>query len=94
MLECQSVSLSYDGLRDAVTQLDFTVAAGRTPTHPVAVAEHDPYQVELRRFVDCIQGRADPALLDVDQAIEALVLSLATQRSLAEQRSIDSFTSA
>ena len=28
MLECQSVSLSYDGLRDAVTNLDFTVAAG------------------------------------------------------------------
>jgi ABC-2 type transport system ATP-binding protein len=28
MLACESVSLSYDGLRDAVASLDFTVAAG------------------------------------------------------------------
>ena len=50
---------------------------------PVPVAERNPYQVELQRFVDCIRGRADPALLDADRAIEALLLSLATQRSLA-----------
>lgn len=68
----------------------FTIAAGRTPACPVAVAERNPYQVELQRFVDCIQGRADPALLDADQAIEALVLSLATQRSL-ESGSVESF---
>ena len=66
----------------------FTVAAGTAPPRPVSVAERNPYQVELQRFVDCILGRADPALLDADPAIEALLLSLATQRS------IESFTSA
>jgi UDP-N-acetylglucosamine 3-dehydrogenase len=55
---------------------------------PVAVASRNPYQVELQRFVDCINGRADPEHLDVEQAIEALVLSVATQQSLAESRSI------
>jgi UDP-N-acetylglucosamine 3-dehydrogenase len=66
----------------------FTVAAGTTPARPVQVANRSPYEVELRRFVDCVRGRADPALLDADRAIEALLLSVATQRS------IESFTSA
>jgi UDP-N-acetylglucosamine 3-dehydrogenase len=69
-------------------QSSFTVAAGTTPVRPVPVVDRNPYQVELQRFVDCIKGRADPALLDVDRAIEALHLSLATQRA------IESFTSA
>jgi predicted dehydrogenase len=51
----------------------------------VPVANRNPYEVELQRFVDCVRGRADPALLDADRAIEALRLSLAT---------IESFTSA
>jgi predicted dehydrogenase len=59
----------------------FTVAAGAMPPRPVSVAERNPYQVELQRFVDCIRGRADPALLDADHAIEALRLSLATKES-------------
>jgi UDP-N-acetylglucosamine 3-dehydrogenase len=63
----------------------FTIAAGSTPAWPVPVAERNPYEVELQRFADCIRGRADPALLDVDRAIEALRLSVAT---------IESFTSA
>jgi hypothetical protein len=65
----------------------FTVAAGTTSAWPVSLANRNPYQIELQRFVDCIRGRADPALLDADRAIEALLLSLATQRS------IESFTS-
>ncbi len=60
----------------------FTVAAGATPARPVPVVDRNPYEVELRRFVDCIRGRADPALLDADRAIAALHLSLATQRSI------------
>jgi predicted dehydrogenase len=43
----------------------------------------NPYEAELRRFVDCIAGKADPALLDADRAIEALALSLAVQQALA-----------
>lgn len=59
----------------------FTVVTGATPAQPVPVADRNPYEVELQRFVDCIRGRADPALLDVDRAIDALRLSLATTRS-------------
>jgi predicted dehydrogenase len=59
----------------------FTVTVGTTPARPVPVANRNPYEVELQRFVDCVRGRADPALLDVDRAIEALRLSLATTQS-------------
>lgn len=67
----------------------FTMVAGRDSAQPVSVPVKNPYEVELQRFVDCIRGHADPALLDVERAIEALVLSVATQRSLAEGRSVD-----
>jgi predicted dehydrogenase len=43
----------------------------------------NPYEIELRRFVDCIAGRADPRLLDADRAIEALTLSLEIRRALS-----------
>ena len=66
----------------------FTIADGKTGFQSVSIPGRNPYQAELQRFVDCIQGRADPGLLDVERAIEALVLSAATQRSLAESRSI------
>ena len=46
-------------------------------------------QERARHFIDCIAGKADPALLDADRAIEALVLSEATERALAENRTID-----
>ncbi|MFI4975568.1 MAG: Gfo/Idh/MocA family protein [Caulobacterales bacterium] len=48
----------------------------------------NPYQIELERFVACIRGAAEPDLLDVDRALEALALSLATQASLNERRAI------
>jgi len=66
----------------------FTICKGADPPHPVETAQRNPYEVELRRFVDCIAGAVDPALLDVDRAIEALVLSLATQRALVERQSV------
>jgi predicted dehydrogenase len=67
----------------------FTVVEGKSPVRPVPVPSRNPYQVELQCFVDCIGGRADPALLDAERAIEALVLSTATQRALAEGGSIE-----
>jgi predicted dehydrogenase len=54
----------------------------------VTAAAGSPYQIELQHFVDCIRGRADYRLLDVDRAIEALALSLGVQRALAEGRSV------
>gem|GEM_PF-741723 len=66
----------------------FTIVDETGRPAPVVVQGRNPYEVELRRFVDCINGRANPELLDVDRAIEALELSLATQRALAEGRMI------
>jgi predicted dehydrogenase len=66
----------------------FTVA-DRSGPRPVAVQDRNPYQVELQHFIDCVAGRADPGLLAVEQAIEALVFSTATQLSLAENRPIE-----
>lgn len=70
---------------DAVFELE-TVFEGKGPPRSrfsVPVQDANPYEVELRHFVDCIRGRGDPGLLDADRAIEALELSLATQRALA-----------
>jgi predicted dehydrogenase len=67
--------------RDGPPEVAFAISAGSTPPRPVALAGGNPYEIELRRFVDCIAGRADPALLDADRAIEALELSLAVQRA-------------
>lgn len=66
----------------------FTIAEGVSPPRPVVLAGGNPYEIELRRFVDCMAGRADPRLLDAERAIEALELSLATQRALAEGASV------
>ncbi|CAN5923381.1 Gfo/Idh/MocA family oxidoreductase [soil metagenome] len=70
----------------------FTLVEGRAAAHAVSVPDRNPYHVELQRFVDCIQDQADPALLDVERALEALILSEATQRALSEGHWIGSFT--
>jgi UDP-N-acetylglucosamine 3-dehydrogenase len=62
----------------------FTIFSDKAQGGPVPVPQRNPYQVELQRFVNCINRRADPALLDVERAIEALMLSAATQRALAD----------
>ena len=67
--------------RDGPPEITFTVAEGRAAPRPVDLAGGNPYEIELRRFVDCIAGKADPALLDADRAIEALTLSLAVHRA-------------
>ena len=40
----------------------FTIAEGASPPRPVTLEGGNPYEIELRRFVDCIAGRADPAV--------------------------------
>jgi UDP-N-acetylglucosamine 3-dehydrogenase len=69
--------------RNGPPEIAFTVAEGKAAPRPVAPRGGDPYAIELRRFIDCIAGDADPALLDADRAIEALRLSLAVQQALA-----------
>jgi len=63
----------------------FTIAEGASPPRPVVLQGGNPYEIELRRFVDCIAGRADPHLLDADRAIEALTLSLDVRRALSAE---------
>ena len=68
-------------------QLGVFTRAGQT--QPQGLTDTNPYQVELERFVGCIRGTTDPALLDVERALEALRLSLATQLSLNERRWVE-----
>jgi UDP-N-acetylglucosamine 3-dehydrogenase len=69
---------------DGPPQSSFTIFDDKVRRAPIPLTSRNPYQVELQRFIDCINGRADPALLDVERAIEALMLSTATQRALAD----------
>jgi UDP-N-acetylglucosamine 3-dehydrogenase len=62
----------------------FTVSDGTAIRRPIELQDRNPYEIELQRFIDCIQDKADPALLDAERAVEALTLSLAAQRALAE----------
>jgi predicted dehydrogenase len=54
----------------------------------LAIVEHDPYEHELRYFVDSIRGKADPGLLDAQLAYAALKMSLAALQSVKEGRMI------
>jgi UDP-N-acetylglucosamine 3-dehydrogenase len=67
---------------DGPPKSTFTMFRDEAPGEIITLPGGDPYQAELRHFVDCMNGRADAGLLDVDRAIEALLLSLATQRAL------------
>jgi predicted dehydrogenase len=74
---------------DGPPQSTFTIFEGEAEGKPVTTPPRNPYQAELQRFVNCIRGRADPELLDAERAIEALVLSIATQRALEQGQSIE-----
>lgn len=67
----------------------FAIVTDDGPPQTVTTPGRNPYEVELRRFVDCIRGEADPALLDAERAVEALVLSDAVQRALAGRCEVD-----
>ena len=67
--------------RDGPPEIAFTITEGRDAPRPVDLAGGNPYEIELRHFVDCVAGKVDSALLDADRAIEALELSLAVQRA-------------
>jgi UDP-N-acetylglucosamine 3-dehydrogenase len=54
----------------------------------LTIDEHDPYEKELRYFVEAIRVKADPSLLDAQHACEALKLSLATLQSISENQAI------
>ncbi len=74
---------------DGAPQSKFMISNNKSGPRNVAVRGRNPHQVELQRFVDCIRGEADPDFLDVERAIEALAVSIATRRSLEETRSVE-----
>lgn len=55
-------------------------------TFDVPLEDRNPYEVELGHFVDCLRGRADPALLDAERAVEALALADETRLALRESQ--------
>ncbi|MGH6985560.1 MAG: Gfo/Idh/MocA family protein [Caulobacteraceae bacterium] len=77
----------FSGL--AEPESHFTVSRGTASPVDVGIAGRDPYAAELRRFADCIAERADPALLDVERALEAQSLVEATRRSLETRRTVE-----
>jgi predicted dehydrogenase len=58
------------------------------PPQAVVTPDDNPYEKELRYFVDCVAGEANPELLDPQHAIEALRLSIATQESIRKGQAI------
>ena len=79
----------HNVFRNGPPQIRFTVADDAGGSRDVEVHGRSPYRVELQRFVDCIRGQGDPELLDAERAIEALRMSVATQRSIEELRAIE-----
>ena len=55
----------------------------------VTLAGHNPYEKELRLFIDTIRGETDGGLLAPENAMKALTLSLATQASVRQRRAIE-----
>jgi UDP-N-acetylglucosamine 3-dehydrogenase len=76
----------FEGAGPPKNTFQFYPDSGGSET--LAIVEHDPYEHELRYFVDSIRGKADPGLLDAQHAYEALKMSLATLRSVKECRVI------
>jgi UDP-N-acetylglucosamine 3-dehydrogenase len=75
--------------KDGPPESKFTFFPDEGIPQEVSIAGHNPYEAELRLFVDCIRGKGDPSLLGAEHALNALALSLATQRSLEEHTAID-----
>jgi UDP-N-acetylglucosamine 3-dehydrogenase len=69
------------------TSFTFFPPAG--PPQAVSLQGANPYEKELRLFAQTIRGETDGRLLDPENAMKALQLSIATQRSLREHRAIE-----
>lgn len=73
---------------DGPPETTLTAYPAGAQAHVVTLESGNPYAMECRFFLECIQGKADPSFLSAERAIEALELSLATQRSLGERRAV------
>lgn len=80
--EAASLELRNKFVQDGPPESAFTSYPATGAAEVLEIEGHDPYEAECGYFLDCIRGEADPQLLDVDRAIEALRISLATQESI------------
>jgi UDP-N-acetylglucosamine 3-dehydrogenase len=55
---------------------------------PLRLHRANPFETQLRHCIDCIRRRVDSDLLNAENALAALGLSLATQASLREGRTV------
>jgi UDP-N-acetylglucosamine 3-dehydrogenase len=67
----------------------FTLYPAEGSAQQVEVKGNNPYEKELRLFAEAIRGETDGDLLAPEHAMNALTLSIATQRSLRERRAIE-----
>lgn len=67
----------------------FTFYPAEGTLQPITLTGHNPYEKELRLFLQAIRRETDGGLLDPEHAMGALALSIATQRSLRERRTIE-----
>ena len=65
-----------------VSEIKLYPSQGEPSTLPFVPA--DPYETECRYFVDCLNGQADPSLMDIQAAGKSLRVSLAVQQSLQQ----------
>ena len=68
---------------------NFTFYPAEGSAQRVEVNGDNPYEKELRLFAEAIRDETAGDLLAPEHAINALVLSIATQRSLRERRAIE-----
>jgi len=61
-------------------------AGGRV--QPVKLRGWDPYEVECRHFVRCVQGRAKPDLLRAENDLHALRIAEAARESIRRKRTV------
>ncbi len=80
----QALEIATKIVRDEPPETTLTSYPAEGKLTVISLEGSNPYEVECRYFVDCVLGKADPELLSVDRAIEALKLSLATQKSLKD----------
>jgi UDP-N-acetylglucosamine 3-dehydrogenase len=68
---------------------NFTFYPAEGSAQQVEVKGDNPYEKELRLFADAVRGEVGGDLLAPEHAMNALKLSIATQRSLRERRAIE-----
>ena len=70
------------GDKGPLSVLKYYPAEGEVLTLPVK--GQDPYLAEDRYFVDCLQGKADPAFLSLENVLASLEVACAARQSLEQ----------